>query len=228
VAVGLVLDASASMISRQRLAVAGAAAFARSSRSDDEMFTIHFNEQVRFGLPGTVPFTSQASLLQASVAQYRAGGKTAFYDAVIAGLDHLEHASAQKRVLVVLSDGEDNASRHSERDMMDRAGRSNAIVYTVSNANRRVGTAGDPGVLRKLASISGGIAYFPDSEEEIAERFDRIAADIRRGYTIGYVPSAARAPGYRRVKVVVSGPDRRGLDVRSREGYWVSGDVSPQ
>lgn len=220
VAVGLILDNSGSMIARHHMVLAGGAAFARSTHPEDELFTIHFNEYVQFGLPSTVPFTSRESLLHAALARYRPAGKTALHDAVIAGLAHLERASHQKRVLVVLSDGEDNASRYSEDDMIGRARESDAIIYTVSNANRRIGTAGDPGVLRKLADVTGGVAYFPQSDERVVNSFDEIAGNIRRGYTIGYVPgNPARDGGFRRVKVMVLVPGRTHLSVRTRDGY---------
>jgi len=220
VAVGLILDASGSMIAREHMVIAGGTAFARSSHPDDELFTIHFNERVKYGLPATVPFTHSASLLHSALAAYRPGGRTAFYDAVITGLEHLELAAHQKRVLVLLSDGEDNASRYSEDEMMDRARESDAIVYTVSNANRRVGMPGDPGVLRKIADVTGGVAYFPSSDEKVIESFDEIAGNIRRGYSIGYAPAnSTREGGYRRVKVMVSAPGRGNLNVRTRDGY---------
>lgn len=229
VAVGLILDSSGSMIARQQMVLSGGTAFVRSSHPEDELFTIHFNEHIQFGLPDAIPFTSRESLLQAALGRYRAGGKTALYDAVIAALDHLELASHQKRVLVVLSDGEDNASRHSEREMIDRVRRSSAIVYTVSNANRRDGTDGDPGVLRRLAQVSGGVAYFPDSDEEVVESFDELGGNVRRGYMIGYVPAnTAHDGGFRRVKVMVSIPGRAKLRVRSRDGYTAHDHASSQ
>ena len=220
VAVGLILDGSGSMIARERMILAGGTAFARSSHPEDELFTIHFNEHVTFGLPPTVPFTNSASLLHAALSAYRPAGRTAMYDAVLSGLDHLERATHQKRVLVVLSDGEDNASRHSEEDMLTRARNSDAIIYTVSNANRRIGMPGDPGILRKLAGVTGGVAYFPSSDEKVVETFDTIADNIRRGYSIGYVPTnASRDDGFRRVRVMVLVPGRRDLSVRTRDGY---------
>jgi Ca-activated chloride channel family protein len=220
VAVGLILDASGSMITREHMVIAGGTAFARSSHPDDEMFTIHFNQQVEYGLPATVPFTSSGALLHAALAAYRPGGRTALHDAVIAGLEHLERATHQKHVLVVLSDGEDNASRYSEDEMMERARESNAIIYTVSNANRRIGLPGDPGVLRKLAELTGGVAYFPPSDEKVVESFDELAGNIRRGYSIGYVPAVStQNGGYRRVKVTVSAPGRGALSARTRDGY---------
>ncbi len=220
VAVGLILDNSGSMIARHHMVLAGGAAFVRSTHPEDELFTIHFNEYVQYGLPPTVPFTSRQSLLHAALARFRPAGKTALHDAVISGLEHLERASHQKRVLVVLSDGEDNASRHSEDEMIERARRSDAIIYTVSNANRRIGMEGDAGVLRKLARVSGGVAYFPHSDEKVVERFDELAGNIRRGHTIGYVPSnPARDGTFRRVKVMVLVPGRTRLSVRTRDGY---------
>lgn len=220
VTVGLVLDNSSSMITRLPMVIAGGDAFARSSHPEDELFTLHFNEQTRFGLPAGVPFTSNQTLLKAALQRYGAGGKTAFHDAVIAGLDHLEFATHQKRVLVVLSDGEDNASRHSEDAMIERARASDALIYTVSNANRRLGLAGDAGILRKLASVTGGEAYFPDTDKKVVESFDTIAANIRRGYLIGYVPTNTAHDGtYRNVKVTVRTPGQNNLRVRSRDGY---------
>jgi Ca-activated chloride channel family protein len=220
VAVGLVLDASGSMIARERMVMTGGTAFVRSSHPEDELFTIHFNETVKYGLPATIPFTSSPALLHSALAGYRPGGRTALYDAVIAGLEHLERSTHQKHVLVVLSDGEDNASRYSEDEMIERARSSDVIIYTVSNANRRVGTPGNPGVLRKLADVTGGVAYFPGSDEKVIENFDELAGNIRRGYTIGYVPSnSTHDEGYRRVKVLVSAPGRTNLSVRTRDGY---------
>ena len=219
VAVGLVLDASSSMIARQSMLTSGGAAFARASRPEDELFTIHFNENVRFGLPDGVPFTSRATLLHAAIARAQPGGKTALHDAVVAGLDHLEFSSHQKRILVVLSDGEDNASRHSEAEMLERARTSNAIVYTVSNANRRQGIGGNDRVLRRLAETTGGVARFPRSDQDVVESLDRVAASIRRGYMIGYVPDTPRDGQYHRVQVSVRVPGQKDLRVRSRDGY---------
>ena len=220
VAVGLVLDNSGSMIARHRMVLVGGEAFGRSARPDDELFTIHFNEQVQFGLPDTMPFTSRQSLLHSALSRYRPAGRTALHDAVIAGLDHLERATNQKRVLVVLSDGEDNASRHSEDEMIARARASEAIIYTVSNASLRVGSDGDPGLLRKLANVTGGLAYFPNTDEEVVESLDELAGNIRRGYTIGYVSSNPAHDGsFRKVKVMALVPGRTGLTVRTRDGY---------
>jgi Ca-activated chloride channel family protein len=224
VAAGLVLDNSGSMIARRQLVVAGSSAFVDGSHPEDEMFAVVFNENVRFGLPASVAFTTNRVLLRGSLARFPPGGLTALHDAVVAALDHLENATHQKRALVVLSDGEDNASRLSEADMMEKARRSNTIIYTVSSASAgRSDGNGKPRVLRRLAEISGGVAYFPRSDGETVQMFGEIAANIRRGYSIGYVPTNPGHDGaFRRVQVRVRTPDRHNLNVRARDGYLSS------
>jgi Ca-activated chloride channel family protein len=170
-------------------------------------------------LPDGIPFTSRPALLHAALARVQPGGKTALHDAVMAGLDHLEFSGHQKRILVVLSDGEDNASRHSEAEMLERARASSAIVYTVSNANRRQGIGGNDGVLRRLAETTGGVARFPRSDRDVVDSLDRVAGSIRRGYMIGYVPDTPRDGRLHRVQVDVRMPGYKDLRVRSRDGY---------
>jgi Ca-activated chloride channel family protein len=224
VAVGLVIDNSTSMISRHRLVVAGSNAFVASSHPEDELFSVIFNEHVRFGLQEPVAFTRSRAQLEASLRHFPAGGQTALYDAVFAALEHLQTAMLQKRVLIVLSDGDDNASRRSEADMLHRAGRSNALIYTISTADYGH-QDGKPSVLKRLAARTGGVAYFPKSEKEIVSAFSDVAQNIRRGYSIGYVPNPPGEAGeYRRVKVTVHVPGRE-LTVRARDGYTAGGDA---
>src|SRR5688572_5675625 len=146
VAVGLVLDNSSSMLTRRHMVLAGTSAFGTRSHPEDELFTIVFNERVYHGLTDRILFTRNPVQLQASITRFPPGGKTALHDAVIAGLEHLQEASHQKRVLLVLSDGEDNASQHSDDDMIERATRSDALIYTVSTADL-VTNVGRPGLL---------------------------------------------------------------------------------
>ncbi|HXD18315.1 MAG TPA: VWA domain-containing protein [Vicinamibacterales bacterium] len=224
VTVGLVIDNSTSMLTERELVTAGTGAFAQSSHPEDEMFAIVFNEHVRRGLPDTVAFTRNRLQLQASLARYPAGGKTALYDAVIEGLNHLDRGSYQKHVLVVLSDGGDNASRHTEKEMLDRVAMSNAIVYTVVDPDVFSPGEGDRDVLKRLAKLSGGVAYFPKNSRDVVKDFEEIAANIRRGYSIGYVPPAAQHVHNQthRVKVLVRAPGHKDLSVRVRREYMES------
>jgi len=224
VTVGLVIDNSTSMMTERELVTAGTSAFAESSHPEDEMFAIVFNEHVRRGLPETVAFTTNRLQLQASLQRFPAGGKTALYDAVIEGLDQLDRGSYQKHVLVVLSDGGDNASRHTEQEMLDRVEMSSAIVYTVVDPDVFTPGEGDRDVLKRLAKLSGGVAYFPKNSRDVVRDFEEIAANIRRGYSIGYVPAAAQHVHNQthRVKVLVRAPGHKGLSVRVRREYMES------
>jgi VWFA-related protein len=221
VSVGLVIDNSTSMLTERELVYAGTKAFAESSHPEDQMFAVVFNEHVRLGLPSTVEFTTNRLQLVGSLARFRPGGKTAFYDAVIAGLDHLEKGAYQKHVLVVLSDGGDNASEHSEKEMLQRVEASSALIYTIVDPDVFTPGEGDRGVLRRLAKLSGGLAYFPKSERELVSNFMEIAGNIRRGYSIGYSPGSNSHEHNRphRVKVTVRMPGRSDLSVRVRNGY---------
>ena len=219
VAIGLVIDNSSSMITRRRMVIAGTQAFAESSHPEDQLFTVVFNENVRLGLPETVPFTHNPVMIRSALSRFQPGGMTALYDAVVAGIEHLEEASLQKQVLVVLSDGEDNASRLSEDDMVQRAVRSDVIIYTLSTADLDT-RVGDPGVLKKLARVTGGVSYFPESEAEVVSAFREVAENIRRGYSIGYTPTNSTHDGrFRRVKVSVEAPGHKKLSVSARDGY---------
>jgi Ca-activated chloride channel family protein len=228
VAVGLLIDNSTSMLTRRNMVVAGVNAFAVSSHPEDEMFTLLFNERVRHGLPETVPFTQIRSLVQASLQRHRPGGKTALHDAVVAGIEHLEEATHQKHVLVVLSDGEDNASRHSADDMLTRVRRSSALIYAISTADLDA-NVGNHRLLRKLSDVSGGVTYRPRTEADVVAAFTEIAENIRRGYSLGYVPTnTARDGRYRRVKVTVGAPGLKNLKVNARDGYLAPRDTPSQ
>jgi Ca-activated chloride channel family protein len=226
VAVGLIVDNSSSMIAKGPLVTAGGMAFAESSHPEDELFVIKFNEHVRHALPPTQPFTSSRPLLRATLAGLSAGGRTALYDAVIEGLDYVERATHQKHVIVVLSDGDDNASRHTREEVFDRAAASDAIIYAVATGDPRHGGSGNPGVLRRLAEIGGGMAYFPRSRERVVNVFMEMAENIRRGYSIGYTPTnTARDGRFRKIKVMVRA-NGKSLTARSRDGYTAPGPSS--
>jgi Ca-activated chloride channel family protein len=224
VTVGLVIDNSTSMLTERPVVMAGTNAFAESSHPEDQMFSVIFNEHVRSGLGDTLDFTTNRMQMRASLQQYPPGGKTALYDAVISGLDHLEKGAYQKHVLVVMSDGGDNASVHTEKEMLGRVESSSAIIYTVVDPGVFTPGESKPDVLKRLAKYSGGVSYFPKNEKQLVDDFMEIAGNIRRGYSIGYVPSAEGASAHphgepHRVKVTVHVPGRKDLSVRVRKSY---------
>jgi VWFA-related protein len=224
VTVGLVIDSSISMHRNRRAVVAAAARFTEASHPDDEMFTINFNDNVWPGLPPDKLFTSDRQELKAALDRTTARGRTALFDALRTSLEHLDHGQRQKKALVVISDGGDNASRTTFDQVLAMALKMNVVIYSISIYDQ-YNRDGNEEVLRRLAAATGGEAFFPRKLAEAEGILGRIARDIRNGYTIGYVSSKPGA-GYRAVSVHVSSGDRRKLKVRSRAGY-VAGGVRP-
>jgi VWFA-related protein len=221
VTVGLLIDSSDSMLPARELVIAAAAAFAEASHPQDEIFALAFNEHVRAALPSHEPFTSDANTLRAALDRsIRARGRTALYDAVLAGLDYLSRGSRARRVLVVVSDGGDNASRASREEVFRKAQAHNAMIYTLGLRDPAGPREGNPRLLRDLAEVTGGASFRPDDLREVDTALREIARNIRHTYTIGYVPTQVDRDGsYHRVRVEVESPNGRRLRVRSRSGY---------
>ena len=219
VSVGLIIDNSGSIAGKRQLIAAGGMAFAAERNQDDELFVVHFSDTVRMGLPASQPFTSNHSELQAALERMTAAGKTALYDAIDRGLRQLESAKFEKKALLVIGDGGDNASAASLDDVVERAERAGVILYTVGvfdpNADDK-----NPGVLRRLAKATGGESYFPESADEVASICERIAADIRSQYTLGIRPPTTEGEEYHKINVKARRPDGSKLNVRTREGYY--------
>jgi VWFA-related protein len=225
VTVGLVVDHSTSMGSRIAEVTAAARAFVRSSNREDEMFVVNFNERVSLGLPDTIRFTDSTAELGDAIAAAPTRGMTALYDAVAKGLEGLQAGSRDKKVLILVSDGGDNASTHSLAEVMKLAGQSSAVIYTVGifepeNPERNLG------VLKSLAQATGGEAFLPDELSEVTAICEGIAHDIRHQYTIGYEPSdLTHNRAYHSIRVVARAKGRHGaLSVRTRTGYIASGE----
>jgi VWFA-related protein len=217
VTVGLVIDSSGSMRRRRESVIAAGMAFAASSNPADELFTINFNERVWPGLDEGQEFTSDGDTLRHALDRSTARGQTAFFDALSAAMRHLEKGHESRKVLVVVSDGGDNASRTTCDDILDRALRSDIVVYTVGIFDSDDDDK-NPKLLKKLADVTGGEAFFPKTNDDVKPVFERIARDIRSSYTLGYVPHDGHT-GEHRLHVDVRDPDRRNLRVRARTAY---------
>jgi Ca-activated chloride channel family protein len=173
------------------------------------------------GLPPSLPFTSELGQLSAALQRSATIGQTALFDAIDAGLAHLSKGAQQKKILIVVSDGGDNASRTSFEHVLASALRTDAVIYTIGLYDEYDKDA-NPGLLRKLDEATGAESYFPDSADEATHILERISRDIRSGYTIGYVPAAPDDGAFRKIRVTVNTPDRRKLTVRARSGYVAS------
>ncbi len=220
VTVGLVIDNSGSMRPKRRDVIDAALAFARSSNPKDQMFVVNFNEKVSFGLPDNIPFTGDVAQLQVALSRVAADGETALYDAVTAALDHLKQGDRDKKVLIVISDGGDNASKHKLAEIVSMAAQSDAIIYAIGIFDEQDPDQ-NPGVLKRLAKNTGGEVFLPQSLTDITPICERIARDIRNQYTIAYVPTNRKRDGkYRLIQVKANAPGHGSLSVRTRTGYF--------
>jgi VWFA-related protein len=198
--------------------VLAALEFIHSSNPQDEMFVVNFNERVSLGLPPTQLFSTGTSQLIQALNGVAARGKTALYDAIESGLTHLSKASRQKKVLVVISDGGDNASRQ----VIEDAERSDVVIYTIGLFDDYDDDQ-NPGVLTKLARATGGEVFLPSESSKVGPICKRIAEDIRQQYTIGYAPSNGKLDNtYRTIRVTATRPHGGRVSVRARAGYIAS------
>jgi Ca-activated chloride channel family protein len=219
VTIGLVIDSSGSMRGRREEIAAAVSAFAALSHPLDEFFLLTFNDAVWLGLPPSQAFTSDPYLLHAAISALRTEGMSALYDGVDRALDHLELGTRDRKALVVLSDGGDNASSQTLRGVTDHARQSGAVIYAVILFDRDDHDA-RPRVLRTLAGETGGDAFTPRRPSDVMSAFTQIAKELRSGYTIGFVPPDRVESGFRSIRVVADTRDRRPLIVRTRAGYY--------
>jgi VWFA-related protein len=221
VTIGILVDESLSMTPKHADVLTAANVFIQECNRKDEIFVLHFNDSVKAGLPENTPFTDDVKQLHDALMRVRPAGKTALYDAVITGLDHLAKGRQTRKALVVISDGGDTASRHTRREMLDTVERSAATIYAVGIYDEDDPDRA-PGLLKQLAGVSGGMAFFPAANQPIVPVCRQIAREIRSTYTLGYVPDAGDGD-VRRVQVHVAVPGREKLVVRSRNSYRYKG-----
>jgi VWFA-related protein len=225
VSVGLIIDSSSSMGPKIGEIVAAASAFARSSNPRDELFALAFNDRVYETLQDRrFLLASDISALEQAVSSLVPEGRTSLYDAIMAGLERLDTGTRARKVLIVMSDGGDNASRATLDEVMDRARRSDAAIYTIGLFDADDPDA-NPGVLERLSRETGGQRFLPKSPGPLLQTCERIARDIRSGYTIAFEPPV-RDGSYHRINLKV---DRGGrFHVRTRPGYFAPGPPPAQ
>jgi VWFA-related protein len=205
----------------------GARAFVQASNPQDREFVVNFSDRVTFGLPPDIPFTNNTEDLQAALLATPLSGKTALYDAVAAALERLQKDERDKKVLLLISDGGDNASRHNFSEVLRMAQAANVVIYTVGLFDENAADQ-NPKVLKKFAADTGAQVYFPMSPTEVVSVCKEIAADIRHQYTLGYSPPNPEGGGYRPVRVKVNAPSRGKLSVRTRAGYFLPSKTTAQ
>ena len=230
VTMGIVIDDSGSMREKREAVNAAALAFVKTSNPQDQVFVVNFNDVYYLDTPGD--FASNMEDLKSALEKIDSRGGTALYDAVYASLDHVKLGNRDKKTLLVITDGEDNASRYTIDELLRYAQKSDAVIYTIGLLGSE-----EPGglfkihggsahraakILEKLADVSGGEAYFPRSLDDVQSTCEQIAHDIRNQYTLAYYPTNARKDGtFRNVRVdAFSSGNHAKLAVRTRPGYY--------
>jgi Ca-activated chloride channel homolog len=222
VSMGLVIDNSGSMRDKRPRVNEAALTLVQASNPQDEAFVVNFNDD--FYLDLDKDFTNSIPELKEALERIDSRGSTAMRDAIIGSLDHLKKASKDKKVLLVVTDGEDNASRNSLEKMIREIQKTDTVIYAIgllSQENKKEAKRARK-VLEQIATASGGLAYFPENVDDVHNICEQVAHDIRNQYILAYYPTNTRRDGtFRGVTVQVIPPHGRGkLIARTRNGYY--------
>jgi Ca-activated chloride channel family protein len=227
VTVGLIVDHSRSMGPKLPDVVTAVSSFAHSSNPQDEMFVVDFNDNVSIELMKGKSFSSDPKELEEALTVVSARGRTALYDAVSEGLNHLQYGRWGKKALIIISDGGDNASHLKYSQVLAQARQSQSLIYSIGLVGSEEAEE-NPGLLRRLCKDTGGIAYFPREGESVANVSTEIARDLREQYMLGYAPlNMKRADVFRKVEVKITAPGHGRLRVRTRRGYSPAAEKQP-
>ena len=227
VTIGLVIDASSSVRHKVGDIVAAAAAFARSSNPDDELFAVYFNDEVQDALPARGMLLAGDVLgLHQALRTLVPEGRTSLYDGLIHALDRLSTGTRTRKALVLISDGGDNASTATLDHVLTKARASNAAIYAIGIYDDD-DLDKNPRVLKSIATATGGERFLPRSAGPLMAACQHIAREIRSGYTIGYTPPD-RDGAFHRVRVEVANDGKRKLTAKTRPGYFASRQPSEQ
>lgn len=219
--IGLMVDTSNSIRDRFAFEQRAAADFLRSLLRPeiDLAFLASFDSMAEL----VQDFTGDLDELVSAIDSLRAGGGTALYDAIFYGsrdrlLEGAPDLGSYRRAMVVLSDGEDNQSRYSRLQALEVAQRAEVIIYTISTNIRGIRMPGDR-VLQQFAEETGGRYFQPFNMSDLDVAFEAINTELRSQYSISYQPTSPRDGKYHEIEI---DPQRRGLRVRARKGYFAT------
>jgi len=219
VAMGIVIDNSGSMREKRAKVNQAALNLVRASNPQDEVFIVNFNDEYYLDQD----FTNDLLKLKEALDKIDARGGTALRDAVVASAEHLKkYARLDRKVLFVVTDGEDNASRESLEETVERLQEENGpSVYALGILGDEEHPRRARRALEIMAESTGGIAFFPKTLDEVDAISRNIAHDIRNQYTIGYKPTNPRgAGGFRQIRVDAKRKGKGKLTVRTKSGYY--------
>jgi VWFA-related protein len=225
VSMGLVIDNSGSMRDKRPRVNQAAITLVEASNPQDEAFVVNFNDD--FYLDLDKDFTNSVPELKEALERIDSRGSTALYDAIIGSLDHVKKGSKDKKVLLIVTDGEDNTSHNSLEKTVREIQKTDTVIYTIGllSEESKKSAKRAKRALEEIAKASGGLAYFPENVEDVHNICEQVAHDIRNQYTLAYYPTNTKRDGtFRAVQVEVIPPRGRGkLVARTRNGYYAPG-----
>jgi Ca-activated chloride channel family protein len=220
VCVGLIVDHSSSMETKLPSVITAITAFAHSGNSKDEMFVVDFNDRVVVEPLDRKAFTNNSVELEKALEAMPAHGRTALYDAVAEGLTHLQLSDLQRKALIIISDGGDNASHFKRSEILALARKSQVMIYSIV-LEGDFAKEQNPKALRQLSGDTGGVAFSPQSVQSVVDSSAQIARDLREQYVLGFVPEKHSSGNlFHKLRVEVTTPEKRKLYVRTRIGYF--------
>jgi Ca-activated chloride channel family protein len=219
VAMGIVIDNSGSMREKRAKVNQAALNLVRSSNPQDEVFVVNFNDEYYLDQD----FTNDLLRLKEALEKIDAKGGTALYEAVVASADHLKRdARLERKVLFVVTDGEDNASRETlEQAVKQLQVENGPSVYAIGVLGDEEHPKRARRALEIIAQRTGGLAFFPKTLDEVDEISRQVAHDIRNQYTIGYKPTNPKGTGgFRQIRVEAKAKGHGKMAVRTKSGYY--------
>jgi VWFA-related protein len=221
VSIGIVVDNSGSMRMKRAAVTKAVVNLVQASNPRDEVFIVNFNDEAYLDQD----FTNDINMMREALDRIDSRGGTALYDAVMLSADHLgKGAQREKKVLLVITDGDDNESKESlEQTIRSVQNDNGPTIYTIGILGEEGNTRRFKRALEALSLQTGGVAFFPKTLEEVDEVSRSVAHDIRNQYSITYKPTNPRSNGgYRSVRVEAHHPGYHDLQVRTRSGYYAS------
>jgi VWFA-related protein len=226
ISLGIIIDNSGSMREKRQKVEAASLDLVRASNPQDEVFIVNFNDDAFLD----VPFTNDIKKMEDGIARIDSRGGTAMRDAIGMSMDYLrKEGKRQKKVLLVITDGNDNASSISLEKLVTRAQQNEVLVYSIGllNEEERREARLAKRALDSISHDSGGLSFYPKGASDVDAIALQVAHEIRNQYTIAYSPLVPAMDGsFRQIKVTVSGPGRP--TVRTRTGYFATPDAGPK
>lgn len=220
VSMGIIVDNSGSMTSKRTRVAAAALELVKQSNPDDEVFIVNFNDDTHFDQP----LTNDVKRMEAALARMEARGGTAMRDALSKSINYVKkNGKKDKKVLVVITDGNDNSSDVTLEQVLRQAQNSEVLIYAIGLLNEEEAKEARSAkkALKTLVDASGGMDYYPKSTSDVQEITPRVAREIRNQYILGYTSSNQVMDGsFRQIKVTVNGFGRP--TVRTRNGYYAT------